>query len=40
MEKEAHVAAGWVSVEMDVTDRAETQRKDQMLNTLLDWLEV
>ena len=40
MEKEVNFAAGWVSVEMHVTDWAETQREDPVLSTVLDWLEA
>ena len=35
-----HVAAGWVLVEMHVPDWAKTQRKDSVLNAVLDWLEA
>ena len=40
MEKEVHVTAGQVLVEMHMTDWAETQREDPLLNTVLDWLEA
>ena len=40
MEKDVHVAMGWVLVEMHMTDWAETQREDQVLNTVLKWLEA
>ena len=40
MEKEVCVTAGQVLVEMHVTDWAETQREDPVLNTVLDWLEA
>ena len=40
LEKEVYAAAGWVLVEMHVTDWAKTQRKDPVLNTVLDWLEA
>ena len=39
-EKEVCVTAGWVLVEMHVTDWAKTQREDPVLNTVLDWLEA
>ena len=38
MEKEVCVAMGWVLVEMHVTDWAETQREDPVLNAVLNWL--
>ena len=40
LEKEVHVAAGWVLVEMHVTDWAEMQREDPVLNAVLDWMEA
>ena len=40
IEKEVHVAAGWVLVEMHVTDWAKTQREDPVPNAVLDWLEA
>ena len=40
MEKEVHVATGWVLVEMHMTDWAKTQREDLVLNTVLNWLEA
>ena len=40
LEKEVHVATGWVLVEMHVTDWAKTQREDPVLNAVLDWLEA
>ena len=36
MEKEVYVVSGWVLVEMHVTDWAETQREDPVLNAVLD----
>ena len=38
-DKELHVAAGQVLVEMHVTDWAETQREDPVLNAVLNWFE-
>ena len=38
LEKEVHVTAGQVLVEMHVTDWAKTQREDPVLNAVLDWL--
>ena len=40
IEKEVSVTAGWVLVEMHVTDWAKTQREDPMLNAVLDWVEA
>ena len=40
LEKEVHVTAGQVLVEMHVTDWPKTQREDPVLNTVLDWLEA
>ena len=40
IEKEVHVATGQVLVEMHVTDWAETQREDPVLNAVLNWLEA
>ena len=40
LEKEVHVTTGWVLVEMHVTDWAKTQRKDPVLNIVLDLLEA
>ena len=40
MEKEVHVTVGWVLVQMHVTDWEEAQRKDSVLNIVLDWLET
>ena len=40
MEKEVHVAAGWVFIQMHVTDWAEAQREDPLLSMVLDWLEA
>ena len=39
-EKEVHVTKGQVLVEMHVTDWAKTQRKDPVLDTVLNWLEA
>ena len=40
IEKEVHVTAGWVLVEMHVTDWAKMQRENLVLNVVLDWLEA
>ena len=40
MEKRGMLIAGWVLVEMHVTNWAETQREDPVLNAVLDWLEA
>ena len=40
IEKEVHVALGWVLVEMHVTDWAEIQREHLVLNAVLNWLEA
>ena len=40
MEKEVCIAAGWVLVEMHMTDWAEAQKEDPVLSTVLDWLEA
>ena len=40
MEKEAHVTAGQVLVEMHVTNWATAQREDPVLNAVLNWLEA
>ena len=40
IEKEVHVTAGQVLVEMHVTDWAKTQREDPVLNAVLNWLEA
>ena len=40
IEEEVHVTAGWVSVEMHMTDWAEAWREDQVLNAVLNWLEA
>ena len=40
MEKEVHVTAGQVLVQMHVTDWEEAQREDSVLHTMLDWLEA
>ena len=40
IEKEVCVTAGWVLVEMHVTDWAKAQREDQVLNSVLNWLEA
>ena len=40
VEKEVCVTAGWVLVQMHVTDWAEAQREDSVLGTVLDWLEA
>ena len=39
IEKEVYVTAGQVLVEMHVTDWAAAQRKDPVLNAVLNWLE-
>ena len=38
VEKEVHVAAGQVKVEMHVTDWAAAQKEDPVLNAMLNWL--
>ena len=40
IEKEVHVAAGWVLVEMHVTNWAAPQSKDPELDAVLHWLEA
>ena len=40
IEKEVHVAAGWVLVEMHMTDWAKAQRGDPVLNDVLNWSEA
>ena len=40
VEKEVHITAGWVLVQMHMTDWAEAQGEDPVLNTVLDWLEA
>ena len=40
MEKEVHVAARQLLVEMHMTDWAEAQREDPVLSTVLHWLNV
>ena len=40
IEKEVHVTAGWVLVEMHMTDWAKTQKEDPVLNAVLNWLEA
>ena len=40
LEKEVHVAAGWILVEVHMTEWARTQREDPVLNAVLDWLET
>ena len=40
IEKEVQVAAGWVQVEMHVTDWAAAQKEDPVLNTVLSCLET
>ena len=40
LEKEVYVTAGWVLVEMHVTDWAKTKREDPVLNAVSDWLET
>ena len=40
VEKEVHVTAGWVLVEMHMTNWAEAQGEDPVLSTVLDWLKV
>ena len=39
-EKEECVTAGWVFIEMHVTDWAKAQREDPVLNAVLNWLEA
>ena len=38
VEKEVHVTAGQVQVEMHVTNRAAAQKEDPILNAMLNWL--
>ena len=40
VEKEVYVAAGWVLVEMHMTNWAEVQREDPVLIAVIDWLEA
>ena len=40
LEKQVHIAAWQVLVEMHVTDWATTQREDPVLNAVLDWMEA
>ena len=40
MEKEVHVTAGQVLVQMHVTDWAESQRNNLVLSLVFDWLEA
>ena len=40
VEKEVHVTAGWVLVQMHVTDWTEAQREDSVLSMILDCLEA
>ena len=40
MQKEVHVAARWVLVQMHMTDWAEAQREDSVLSMILDWLKA
>ena len=40
LEREVHVTAGQVLVEMRMTDWAKTQREHLVLNTVLNWLEA
>ena len=40
MEKEVCVTTGWVLFEMLVTDWAETEREDPVLNAVPNWLEA
>ena len=40
IEKEVHVAAGWVQVEMHVTNWAMAQKEDPVLNAVLNWLDT
>ena len=40
VEKEVHVATGWVLVQMHMTDWAEAQGEDSVLSMVLDWLEA
>ena len=39
LEKEVHVATGQVLVKMHMTDWANTQREDPVLDAVLNWLE-
>ena len=38
IEKEVHVTAGWVQVEMHMTNWAAAQKEDLVLNAMLNWL--
>ena len=38
VEKEVHVAAGQVQVEMHITNWATAQKEDPVLNAMLNWL--
>ena len=40
LEKEVYVTAGQVLIDMHLTDWANTQREDPVLNAVLDWLEA
>ena len=40
VEKEVCVTAGWVLVQMHMTDWAEARREDPVLSAILDWLEA
>ena len=40
LEQEVHVTAGCMLVQMHMTDWAETQKEDPVLNAVLDWLEA
>ena len=40
IEKEVHVATGWVQVEMHVSNWAMAQKEDLVLNAMLNWLET
>ena len=38
LEQEICVTAGFIIIQMHVTDWAEAQREDQLLSAVLDWL--
>ena len=40
LEQEVHVTAGWVLVQMHVTNRTEAKREDPILSAVLDWLKA
>ena len=40
IEREVHIAAGWVQVDVHMTNWSAAQREDPVLNTVLSWLEA